>query len=483
MAVESSAGPGVQSWVEPSAELVAGWDAADARFGDPVDRADLAVAAADRLTDFGLVEQVAQFERLASWARARQLVAVEVLSRRASMNPYWPVPVGMANVAAEEVAAVLGASRAVGQDLVEAARLLAGPLGATADALECGQIDWGKARILIGALRTTAGPVAVLVQDRVLPGAGRRTHSQLRTDVARALIAVDPLDAELRQVRGLDERRVCHPKVLPDGMAGIWAVLPAALATAIDTTLDRTARRVKETGDPRTRDQLRADAYTTALLTGPPATTAPTGPDAPTGPGAAFGLGAGFGLGAAAGVPDPTPGARIEVTVALTTLLGLDQSPAELTGYGPITAQTARRLATTGTWRRLVTDPLTGTVTDVGKHRYHPPGDLADIVRARDRYCLSPICATTAARCDLDHREPFRPDGTGGATSTDNLGPLCRRDHLLKTHAGWHLDRDPATTLTWTTPTGHTYPHHPQPPPGHEPPPASNTEWDRPPPF
>jgi hypothetical protein len=38
------------------------------------------------------------------------------------------------------------------------------------------------------------------------------------------------------------------------------------------------------------------------------------------------------------------------------------------------------------------------------------------------------------------------------------LQPLCRKHHLLKTHAGWGVVRDPATGITtWTTPTGRTH--------------------------
>ena len=494
----------VEPWgqlsVGPSEELLAFWDQVDAQYGEPDDPAGVAYVPDGEAGDFALVEQVASFERLISWARARQLATVAALAGRPSMNPVWPVRVGQPNITAEEIAARLGSSRALGRELVEAARLFAGPLWATADALQAGEIDWGKARIVIAALRRAPGPVAVDVQQKVLPEAGQRTHGQLRIDLERALVAVDPLDAELRAVRAVDERRVCHPKVLPDGMAGIWAVLPAAVAAAIDAALNRAARAAKGAGDPRTSDQLRADTLTGTLLPGGAAQeTAATCPGAGSrrpnvsGSGAAFGLAPGVpgisGMPAVpgiSGVPN-TPGvpARalggagvlINVTVALTTLLGLDESPGELAGYGAITAQTARRLALAGRWRRLVTDPLTGTVLDVGRRRYHPPDDLAELVRARDQHCLSPVCMADARWCDLDHREPFRLDGTGGATSAENLGPLCRRDHLLKTHARWRLDKDDGGTFTWTTPTGHTYRYRSQPPPGHDP------AWDQPPPF
>ena len=53
--------------------------------------------------------------------------------------------------------------------------------------------------------------------------------------------------------------------------------------------------------------------------------------------------------------------------VALSTLLGFDEQPGELAGYGPIPADLARRMAAdpTGTWTRLVTDEL-GQLVDYG---------------------------------------------------------------------------------------------------------------------
>ena len=149
-----------------------------------------------------------------------------VLAQPASMNPPWPVRVASPCIAGEKIAIRLGVSRAAGRELVEAAELFAGPLMATADALEPGDVDWGKAQIVIGALRNTPAPVVLDVQNQVLPGARRRTHAQLRTDVQRALIRVDPIDAEQRATRAVDERRVCRPKILPDAMAASGRCCP-----------------------------------------------------------------------------------------------------------------------------------------------------------------------------------------------------------------------------------------------------------------
>ncbi|MEU6641186.1 hypothetical protein ABZ863_01395 [Saccharomonospora sp. NPDC046836] len=60
--------------------------------------------------------------------------------------------------------------------------------------------------------------------------------------------------------------------------------------------------------------------------------------------------------------------ADVHVYVDLTTLAGLNDDPAQLAGYGPIPASVAREIAEepSSTWRRIVTDPLTGAPIDVG---------------------------------------------------------------------------------------------------------------------
>ncbi|WP_308819063.1 hypothetical protein [Pseudonocardia alni] len=47
-------------------------------------------------------------------------------------------------------------------------------------------------------------------------------------------------------------------------------------------------------------------------------------------------------------------------------------------GQGPIPADLARALAAGGVWQRLGTDPLSGTLLDVGRTRYRPPVAMAD---------------------------------------------------------------------------------------------------------
>jgi Domain of unknown function (DUF222) len=146
---------------------------------------------------------------------------------------------------------------------------------------------------------------------------------------------------------------------------------------------------------------------------------------------------------------------NINVTVSLSTLLGMDEQAGDLDGYGPIPADLARRMAAdeTGTWHRLVTDEL-GHLIDYGQTVYRPPQDLQDFVNARDRECVGIGCHRRAERCDHDHIHPF---SEGGHTCANNLCPECQREHYLKQHAGWQLQRNPDGSTTWTTPTGRKY--------------------------
>jgi hypothetical protein len=240
-------------------------------------------------------------------------------------------------------------------------------------------------------------------------------------------------------------------------MATLCAVLPALEAMAAYQVLDTAARthpvtaadEAEAPGRRRIGD-ARADALLTALLG--PATATGGRPDRdPT----------------ELAAPPAPPAVELAVVIDLPTLLGLDQTPAQLPGYGPLPAPVARALATHAPWRRWVTDPVTGHLLDYGRRTYRPPAPLADYIHARDTTCRFPGCARNATGCDLDHLQPYHPHRAhGGPTSAANLGALCRAHHQLKTHHGWQTTRTPDNTDHWTSPHGL---HHPAPRPPADP--------------
>ena len=146
-------------------------------------------------------------------------------------------------------------------------------------------------------------------------------------------------------------------------------------------------------------------------------------------------------------------GTVVSVTVGIGTLLGLDDRPGELAGYGPIGADVARMLATDGTWRRLLVDEPSGTLLDVDRRRYRPPDGIVEHVRMRNRTCVFPTCSVPSASCQTDHTVPF----PHGPTAVDNLGPLCSGHHQLKTHGGFRLEQPRPGSFVLRTGTGHVY--------------------------
>ncbi len=492
--------PGVG--VDPDAAALVPWLSASclaavapgAGLAGVLERVDV-VSAVDEL----LVETVVAGERQAAWGHLLAALAAAELSRRASMNPLWREPVPSRTcVAGDELAMRLGWSRAAANRLVRDGRALEGVLLPVADAVRAGLIDASKVRVLTDRLHERAYQLAWPVLDQVLPQAATRTPSQLAGDIDRALLTVAPQDAAIRLPRAIASRHVCHPRRLPDGMAGLWAVLPAVDAARIDATLEAAARTARAAGDPRTLDQLRADTLTdlatghallagatllagagcTAAEAGQPAAQADTTclqpndatqepDDAAQEPDDADQESEGRPGGeerppgrAAPGIRIPK--VRIDVTVALSTLMGLDELPAELAGLGPIPAEQARALAAGGTWRRIITDPLTGTVLDVGRTRYRPPAPLAEHVIARDGVCAAPGCGVPGHRCDLDHTTEYHGTPANGApqrgsTAADNLGPLSTRCHRLKTDGGFTLTQIQPGVFEWHTPAGLTY--------------------------
>jgi hypothetical protein len=358
-------------------------------------------------SDFGLVELVAGWERLIGYALARQAEAIAALADRPCMQgtvgPSYS-SLEQERVTAVELGARLGWSPGVADRVVDHGLLLAGPLSLTREVLAAGWLTTRHARVIVDELAEVCddSELVIRVQEQVLSGLDGVSPAMLRSRVKRTLARLAPHRVKQLVRRDAAARQVtCRPA--GNGMAYLEAFLPAADATAVLAAVDAaaTAARIDDPEDSRTLPQLRADALAeigwTALATGY-LTGDPAGPRL-------------------ASTRQGQP-VTVHVTVPLTTLLGLDDQPAELAGYGPIDADTARRLATTGTWRRLVTDPMTGVVLDVGRSAYRPPADLAEHVLWRDRQCVAPGCARPAESCDIDHTVPF-PDGATARPTWD----------------------------------------------------------------
>ncbi|MDQ3988910.1 MAG: HNH endonuclease [Actinomycetota bacterium] len=463
------------------------------------------------LSDADLIEGIVGFERVTSWAQARQAGLLAEFARRRPEDSWQArrsdTPSRCSEFAPDEVGLALRLSRTTASNRLAIAETVVQDLPRTHAAWQAGLIDTPKVRAITETSCLLTGPQREILEARVLPRAPEQTLAQLRRTLLRAVLAIDPEGAERRYRERRTDRRVV---VSPDGegMSSLWALLSAPDATASYERLGQLARGLGAE-DPRGMDARRADLLV-ELLTGrrcaatgcatkcdgdcdascsPVAgesgnTTEPgTTPEPGTGPGRSGGRHGCCPHGRGARLPGPGK-PLVQVTVPITMLMGLDEQPGELAGYGPIPASLARELAAQGTWRRLLTDPESGVLLDYGRTTYAPPVGLADFVRARDAVCRFCTCGQPAARADLDHTVAY---ADGGPTSDRNLYAGCRHHHLGKTHVpGWHVDQHDDGRITWTTPTGHSYTSHPhdyRPDPPAPPAPTPETAVHDPPPF
>jgi hypothetical protein len=407
------------------------------------------------LDEFDLVEAVAAWERIGAWASAQQAKALAELVRRPMFAELSSLRDGVDPIrgVALEISARLRISVREAEQRIDLAAALATDWTATLTALAEGMIDYWRARTIVdgvGVLQDSRA--ARTVEQQTLAVAGEVSRATLRKKIEKAVIAADPGSAEERHQRALADRQV-RTRPEPGGMGSTWALLSAYDTSILDRVLDAAAAGMKRAcpEDERTHAQRRADALATMAWTAWRTGWIGCPVDGSEGT-ECFATDAIRLSGRGGGRPE------IAVIVPLSTLIGLDDQPAELGGYGPIPASIARRIAADGVWRRLLTDPVTGQVLDYGRTRYRPPQDLIDHVIMRDQTCCGIACSRPAQRCDIDHTIRY-PDGP---TSAANLGPPCRIHHNGKTHAGWQLSQPEPGRFDWRSPTGHRYQRPPE---------------------
>jgi hypothetical protein len=387
------------------------------------------LSAADR------INYLAALDRQDGWLyalRQRAIAAVAGLQPSEGDGPLY----GVDEAEREDVSTALRLAPATAQSRIDIARTLVNNLPNTCSALATGEISAAHATVIAReaaiAIRNGAPDSVIFeVEQRAISFAELHTPGQVaarvRTDIAKAI----PEEFEEMTSRATALRRVsCYNEA--DGMSTVVAILPAADAQIVMNSIEAFILRQDQlhlsqnkSDTDRTIDQKRADALSTIcsnFLSEISETV----------------------------TPQRRP-LTVNVTVDLPTLLGLSENPGQLAGYGPIPASVARELASDAKWKRFITEPQTGNLLDFGRESYEPPQHLKDFLIARDRTCRFPGCRRSALLSDLDHAESWE---SGGSTSPENIGALCRRHHRLKTHDGWRIQSFSDGSCTWTSPLG-----------------------------
>lgn len=340
-------------------------------------------------------------------------------------------------------------------------------------ALDTGALDVPRVRVIADAVGVLDHDSAAAVIAKILPQAPELTTGQLRQKLARLVLKVDPTAAAARRKRAIADRRV-ERYADHDGTATISALgLPVERAAAAMHRLDTLATGVKQRGDERTLNQLRADLMLD-LIVGNAVHGDPggRGDSAGHGDSSVPGDSAGHGDSSVPGDPsvhggDDLPGAPpppwrwaggLTLTASLETLLGLAEDPAHLDGWGPLAAEVIHQLGLSEMkerrYRFRIHDDTGEFIDEVtARHRF-PTAAQRRHVLARDKTCRAPGCRVPAHRSDIDHTIDY---AKGGPTTVDNLGPFCKRNHIGKHERGFAVEQPRPGHFIWTTPHGHTY--------------------------
>ena len=395
-----------------------------------------ALSASDR------IDYLTALDRQDGWLYALRQRAIAAVAGLAPSEGGGPLS-GVDEAEREDISTALRLAPATAQSRIDIARTLVNNLPNTCSALATGEISSAHATVIAretaAAIRDGA-PESVIfeIEQRAIAYAEFHTPGQVANHVRTNVAKFAPEEFEEVTNRATALRRVsCYNEA--DGMSTVVAILPAADAQIVMNSIEAFILRQEQlssgggvahtsgegTSAKLTIDQKRADALS-AICTNFLSEISET----------------------------VTPQRRpltVNVTIDLPTLLGLAENPGQLAGYGPIPASVARELASDAKWKRFITEPQTGNLLDFGRESYEPPQQLKDFLIARDRTCRFPGCRRSALLSDLDHAESW---DSGGSTSPDNIGALCRRHHRLKTHDGWKIESFSDGSCTWTSPLG-----------------------------
>jgi hypothetical protein len=129
-------------------------------------------------------------------------------------------------------------------------------------ALDAGVIDVPKALVVVELLGCVDDALAVALVDRIIEQASALTTGELRARLRRLLIAADPQAAAKKARQGITERRVAAYPNDDNHLATLagYELAPHRVGAVMER-LDAIAKATKASGDERSMDQLRADAF------------------------------------------------------------------------------------------------------------------------------------------------------------------------------------------------------------------------------
>jgi len=231
------------------------------------------------LTPAGHIEVAAACQRLARWVAGTQLLALAEYGRsqvwtgepdaRDDPTGIRAKQYGASDLDAlkeftdREISCALGIGALSAAAKLGMAQDLDQRLTGTRAAMLAGVLDEHKARLIVRATRVLKTSNAAVVEAQVLPRAATWSYNRLKSELARLVIAADPVSASERHERAR-ARRAVSMRRSEDGMGIFTADLTADGITTVWNALDAHARTSqaytgRAQGDDRSVGQRRAD--------------------------------------------------------------------------------------------------------------------------------------------------------------------------------------------------------------------------------
>jgi len=149
-------------------------------------------------------------------------------------------------------------------------------------------------------------------------------------------------------------------------------------------------------------------------------------------------------------VPRFAPKTQVYVHMFANSLVD-PTAPVRVENYGTVLTSQLAQITQSTKVRLTPVVHLDGTTIAVDQ--YEIPAHIRRRVLLANPHDVFPWSTTESRHLDLDHTTPYQP-GRPAQTRTDNLGPLTRRAHRVKTHANWQLTQPTPGTYIWQTPAG-----------------------------
>ena len=336
---------------------------------------------------------------------------------------------------ASEVALARADSPARGNQHLGFAQALVEEMPYTLAALEAGVLTEYRATLIVKQ------SACLMVEDRraldrelcadtdALAGLG---NARIEAAAAAITARLDAAAVVQRKERAAASARV-STRPAPNGMVYLTALMPLAQGIGVYAALRREADLC---GDGRPRGQVMTDTLYHRVTARPAETPVPI---------------------------------AVNLVMADTTLVGDDDSPGWVQGYGPVPAAVVRDLvsdavadeAAKATLRRLYRHPSSGQLVAMESRARLFPKGLAAFIGLRDQTCRTPYCDAP-----IRHHDHATPARRGGKTSALNGLGTCAACNYAKEAPGWTVTTREAEgrhSADYTTPTGATY-HSTAPP-------------------